>query len=157
MVMGSTGDCSGCSNRAVNYCTAGTSTSGCQALLSATGSSSATSPVGFFLNATNVEGNKDGLFFQGTNGRQANSWGNGTSFQCVVPPVKRLGLQSGVGTNGQCDGAAMQDVNLAWTAKPAKNPGAGATVQLQFWYRDPQNTSNQTTSFSDALEFGVCP
>ena len=35
--------------------------------------------------------------------------------------------------------------------------GAGAIVQAQLWYRDPVNTSNQTTSLSDALEFAVCP
>jgi hypothetical protein len=157
MVLGSTGDCSGCSNRAVNYCTAGTSASGCQALLSANGSSSASSPAGFFLEATSVEGNKDGLFFQSARGRQANGWGNGTSFQCVVPPVQRIGLAPAVGTNGQCDGSATQDVNLVWGAKPAKNPGAGAVVQAQFWYRDPGNTSNQPTSLSNAVEWTVCP
>jgi hypothetical protein len=37
------------------------------------------------------------------------------------------------------------------------NPGAGAQVQAQLWYRDPQNTSNQTTSLSDAIEFLVAP
>ena len=30
-------------------------------------------------------------------------------------------------------------------------------MQIQFWYRDPLNTSNQTTSLSDAIEVGVCP
>ena len=38
------------------------------------------------LMAAGVEGAKDGLFFFGTNGQQANAWGNGTSFQCVVSP-----------------------------------------------------------------------
>jgi hypothetical protein len=140
-----------------SYCTAGTSASGCQTLISGTGAPSASSGSGFTLTGLEAEGSKTGIFFFGTSGRQATSWGNGTSFQCVVPPVKRLGLQSGVGTNGQCDGAAMQDVNLAWTAKPAKNPGAGAVVQAQFWYRDPPNTSNQTTSLSNAIEWTVCP
>ena len=35
--------------------------------------------------------------------------------------------------------------------------GAGAVVQAQLWYRDPLNTSNQTTSLSDAIEFIVAP
>jgi hypothetical protein len=30
-------------------------------------------------------------------------------------------------------------------------------VQVQYWYRDPFNTSNQPTSLSDAAEFTVCP
>ena len=58
---------------------------------------SATAPCGFTLSATAVEGQKDGLFFFGTNGQQANPWGNGTSYQCVVPPVVRAGTLAGSG------------------------------------------------------------
>jgi hypothetical protein len=140
-----------------SYCTAGTSASGCQTTLSASGSPSATAPAGFLVTATSVEGQKDGLFFFATNGRQANPWGNGTSYQCVVPPVRRAGLLTGNGANGACNGLFTQDLNALWAANPAKNPGAGAVVQTQAWYRDPQNTSNQTTSLSDAIEFSVCP
>jgi hypothetical protein len=139
------------------YCTAGVSASGCTANLSSTGTASASAPTGFFVNASDVEGAKDGLYFFGTNGRQANSWGNGTSYQCVLPPVKRGGTLNGVGTNGACDGTFSQDLNARWTAKPNQNPGAGSFVQVQLWYRDPASTSNQTTSFSDALEFLVAP
>ena len=148
---------SGCSSLPVNYCTPGTSSSGCQALLSSVGTSSATSASGFDLVASGVEGDKDGLFFQGTNGRQANSWGNGSSFQCVIPPVKRLGLLGKSGTSGACDGSFSQDLNAYWQANANANPGAGAVVQAQLWYRDPQNTSNQTTSLSEAIEWTVCP
>jgi hypothetical protein len=48
-------------------------------------------------------------------------------------------------------------MNTRWQAKPTQNPGAGAIVQLQLWYRDPFNTRNQTTSLSDAIEFCVEP
>ena len=142
---------------ATPYCTAGTSASGCQATLSASGTPSASAPLGFVLSAAGVEGLKDGLYFFGTNGRQANPWGSSTSFQCVTPPVARGGLLTAAGTAGACDGSFAQDLNARWTAKPAQNPGAGAVVQAQLWYRDPQNTSNQTTSLSDALEFTVGP
>ena len=74
-----------------------------------------------------------------------------------VAPVKRGGILPGTGTPGACDGAFAQDLNARWTAKPNHNPGAGAVVQAQLWYRDPQNPSNQTTSLSDALEFCVGP
>jgi hypothetical protein len=144
----------------VGYCTAGTSASGCQALLSATGTASATAASGFTLQAGTVEGQKDGLFFFGTNGQQANPWGNGTSYQCVVPPVVRTPTTAGVGTSGLCDGSFALDLNALWCPtcpKPGKNPGPGATVQAQLWYRDPASTSNQTTSLSDAVEFGVAP
>jgi hypothetical protein len=137
------------------YCTAGTSASGCAAAIGVSGSPSASAPSGFWLSATGVEGAKDGLFFFGTNGKQASPWGNGTSYQCVVPPVVRGGLLQGSGTSGACDGAFGQDFNALWTAFPAKNPGAGATVQAQLWYRDPQSTSSMPTSLSDAVELTV--
>ena len=144
----------------VNYCTAGFSASGCQAIMGSNGSASATASSGFDLQASGVEGLKDGLFFFGTNGRQANSWGNGTSFQCVVPPVLRAPVMAGTGTLGACDGSFSLDLNALWCPacpKPAKNPGAGALVRSQLWYRDPASTSNQTTSLSDAREFMVGP
>ena len=141
----------------VNYCTAGSSASGCQATLSSSGSASASAPSGFVVTASTVEGGVPGQFFFGTNGRQAFPWGTGTSFHCVVPPVSRGGLLGGSGSSGLCDGQASQDLNARWQAKPNQNPGPGATVQIQYWYRDPQNTGNQTTSLSDAAEFLVCP
>ena len=111
--------------------------------------------------AANVEGAKDGLFFFGTNGHQANSWGNGTSFQCVVPPVKRAGVLFGDGHDRPVrrilragpERALVPDLSLAPTRTPAPRP----LVQAQLWYRDPLSTSNQTTSLSDAIEFCVAP
>ena len=141
----------------VSYCTAGSSASGCQALLSTSGTASSSAPTGFTLDAADVEGAKDGLFFFAANGRQSNPWGNGTSYQCVTPPVMRGALQSGTGTSGLCNGSFSYDLNARWTAKPNQDPGPGALVQAQLWYRDPFNTSNQTTSLSDAVEFIVCP
>lgn len=142
------------------YCTAGSSTSGCQAQLSAQGLASATAPSGFVVTASGVESQKGGLFFFGSSGRQANSWGNGTSFQCVMPPVRRGGVLSSGGSSIGCGGTLSQDLNALWCSscpKPLKNPGPGTLVQVQAWYRDPGSTSNQTTSLSDALEFGVGP
>jgi hypothetical protein len=84
-----------CECAPVSYCTAGTSASGCQATLTAAGGASASASSGFSVAAATVEGQKDGLFFYGQGGRQANPWGNGSSFQCVVPPVRRGNLLSG--------------------------------------------------------------
>ena len=72
--------------------------------------------------------------------------------------MKRAGLLSATGTPGLCDGSFAQDLNALWCStcpSPNKYPGAGATVQAQLWYRDPMNTSNQTTSLSNAVEFGT--
>ena len=142
------------------YCTAGFSASGCAAMMSSSGLASATASTGFILMASTVEGAKDGLFFYGTNGRQANPWGTGGSFVCVIPPRLRGAFQFGVGTAGGCDGVFAEDLNARWCStcpKPLHNPGAGAVVQAQLWYRDPQNTGSQTTSMSDAIEFLVVP
>ena len=73
----------------------------------------------------------------------------------LIPPVMPK-----AGTKNQCDGHFSQDLNAFWCPtcpKAHKNPGAGTVVQAQLWYRDPFNTSNQTTSLSDAIEFCVSP
>jgi len=140
-----------------SYCTPGTTANGCQATISAAGDPSASADSGFLVSASTAEGNKQGLFFFGTGGRQANAWGNGTSFQCVVPPVKRTPVQTSTGTNGNCDGTFSVDFNDLITTHPGKAPPTGSLVQIQCWFRDPANTSNQSTSLSDALEFMLCP
>jgi hypothetical protein len=141
-----------------SYCTAGTSASGCAALLSSTGVPSVSAGSGFTVDTSSLEGQKDGLYFYGFNGAQASSWGNGTSYQCVVPPVIRTPLLTGVGSIGLCDGSFSLDFSAYWaTAVPAKIPAPGQQVNVQLWYRDPASTSNQTTSLSDALEFTACP
>jgi hypothetical protein len=112
------------------------------------------------LDTVGVEGANDGLYFFGTNGRRANPWGSGTTFQCVVPPVRRGGLLSSVEIAGACDGSFSQDLKALWCStcpRPLKDPGAGAVVQAQLWCRDPFNTSNQTTSLSNAIELPVNP
>ena len=149
----------GCSSAPSSYCTSGTSATGCVANLSATGTSSATAASGFVVSATNVEGgNKSGLLYWGSAQKNpATSVGTSSSYQCVNPPVKRSQLLDGGGSNGNCDGTFSVDLNARWASQPAQNPGAGATVYAQLWYRDPANPSNQTTSRSDALTWTVCP
>ena len=146
---------------AETYCTAGTSASGCQALVQASGTPSATAASGFVLSVAGMEGAKNGLFFYGTNGRQANAWGSGTSFVCVVPPRVRGNLLVAFGTTaGECNGWLAEDLNARWCPtcpKASHNPGSGAIMQAQLWYRDPQNTSNQSSSMSDAVEFTFVP
>ena len=141
----------------VAYCTAGTSASGCQAVMGAIGTSSASASSGFELTTYSIEAQKDGIVFFGLNGAQANSWGNGSSFHCVVPPIRRTPVQSSGGTLGTCGGKFSIDFNAWSTNNPGKAPPVGATVFAQTWYRDLFNTSNQTTSLSDAWQFSVAP
>jgi hypothetical protein len=141
------------------YCTAGTSANGCLAVLSAAGSASATAGSGFVLTATAVEGERDGMFFLGARGRQASPWGNGTSLTCVIPPVRGAGLLLGTGTPGTCEGCFAQDLNALWCAVCPRplHLSPGGLLQAQLAYRDPQNTSNRSTSLSNAIEFQMGP
>jgi hypothetical protein len=141
------------------YCTAGTSASGCQASIGSLGVASASAPSGFALFVDQLEGQMDGMFYFSANGQQAAPWHGSSSFQCVVPPVVRTPLLPGSGTAGQCDGLSFIDLNALWCAtcpQPGKNPGEGAILYSQFWYRDPANTSGSSTSLSDAIVVEVC-
>jgi hypothetical protein len=142
-----------------NYCTAGTTSNGCNATMAASGSPSVAATSGFTLSASNVEGDKQGLIFYSVSGRASTVWAAGsTSFLCVKTPTQRTGAQSAGGTPGACDGAFSVD----WLAFLAANPtaegapfSAGTTVNAQAWFRDPP--APKTTNLSDGLEFVTLP
>jgi polyhydroxybutyrate depolymerase len=142
----------------VAYCTSGTSSNGCRASLAGAGIASLSRATGFQVTATAAEGGKGGLFYYGQTGAQAATWGNGTSYLCVLPPVQRTGLMVGSGTPGACDGGFVRDFAAFWSAaSPGALPTPGARIWIQLWYRDPLNTSNRTTGLSNALDVLVCP
>jgi hypothetical protein len=139
------------------YCTAGTTSTGCRALMSTLGNASATSPEGFELVATGVEAQKVGLVFYSVNGPSATAWG-GTSTMCVQAPFQRSPLQYSGGTAGECDGTLLLD----WCAFVTGRPNAqgtpflgGETVCAQAVFRTPNATPPAT--LSDAIAFTVCP
>jgi Tol biopolymer transport system component len=142
-----------------SYCTAGTSTNGCAASLSASGTPSIVAPSGFVLSCSGVEGQKTGLLFYGIDGAAASPWApSSTSFLCVKPPTQRTPSQSSGGTSNACDGVLALD----FTAWIAANPGAlgtplvaGDTLFSQAWYRDP--AAPKTTNLSDGLAFTMVP
>ncbi len=142
----------------VAYCTAGTTSNGCNATLSATGSPSISSASGFVLRATGVEGDKSGLIFYGLSGRGALPWGVSSSYLCVKSPTQRTSTVSSGGTAGACDGVIAVDL-LAWIATHPGSLGSGAAVgtivDAQCWFRDPP--SPKTTHLSNALEFPLMP
>jgi hypothetical protein len=142
----------------VAYCTSGTSSSGCEPVISSAGTASVSASSGFTLQVANVEGAKLGLVFYGVGGRVITPWGQGASFLCVKAPTQRMGVANSGGTPGQCNGAFATD----WLAFVAANPGAlgapfaaGELVNAQAWYRDPP--SPKTTNLSNALEFPTVP
>jgi subtilisin-like proprotein convertase family protein len=143
------------------YCTAGTTTNGCNASITGTAQPSASLASPCVINVANVEGQKQGLVFYGVNnaGFSPLAWSPGsTSFLCVKSPTQRTGTQTSGGTTSTCTGAFTLD----WNAYQAANPSAlgnpflsGAKVYAQAWFRDPP--APKTTNLSDALEMTVQP
>jgi serralysin len=150
--------CDGC-GLLNTYCTAGTTTNGCNASISVFGSPSVAASSGFTVLVGSVEGQKTGLIFYGILGPKASPWGGGsTSFLCVKAPTQRLPSASSGGTAGACDGSLSVD----WLAFLAANPSAlgnpftaGIAVQSQAWFRDPP--APNTTNLSNAIQWTTCP
>lgn len=139
------------------YCTAGTTTNGCAATLSASGTPSAAGVGAFNVSAVNVEGQKQGLFFYGLSGPTIAAWGT-SSFLCVKSPTQRLPSQGSGGAAGGCNG----QLSVNWNAYVAATPSAlgapfaaGDVVYLQAWFRDPP--SAKSTALSNALSVVLCP
>ncbi len=141
------------------YCTGATTSGGCAPRMSAVGTPSASAASGYTLRITGADGQRSGLIFYGTSGRQAQVWAAGSSsFLCVKPPTQRTPLQSSGGTSGACDGTLAVD----WSAFLASNSTAlgqplvsGEVFQSQGWLRDP--LAAKSTALSDALEFVLVP
>ncbi len=141
-----------------SYCTAGTTTNGCVALLDALGVARAGASSGFTVRAQGVEGQKQGLLFYGLNGGQSVVWGTGTSFLCVKSPTQRMTTQNSGGTTGLCDGTFATD----WSAYVSTTSGSlgtpflgGEVVSIQAWFRDP--SAPLGTNLSNGLRFVLCP
>jgi hypothetical protein len=141
----------------VSYCTAGTTTNGCTATITATANPSLTSSL-CQINVTNVEGNKSGIIFYGL-APQALPWGSGsTSYLCVSSPQTRTGTQTSTGTTNLCDGTLSLDWDVFQAANPTSigNPWTvGAKAYIQAWFRDPP--APRTTNLSNGIEITYQP
>jgi len=140
------------------YCTAGTSTFGCQASISSSGVPSASASSGFVLAASGVEGQRMGLLLYGASGRAATPWGSGSSVLCLQAPLQRTPAASSGGTSGMCNGALLFDWNVYMATHPGAlgNPRlAGQVFQAQFLYRDP--AASMASTLSNAVEFTLSP
>jgi hypothetical protein len=139
------------------YCTATTSSNGCVASLTGSGTASASGAGAYLIRANGVDGQRAGLVFYGLSGASAAPWGTG-GFLCVKAPTQRTGSQSSGGASLACDG----ELALDWNAFVAAHGGAlggpfqgGETVWAQAWWRDPP--SAKSTALSDGLAFVVAP
>src|SRR5882672_9252426 len=135
------------------YCTAGTTSNGCNASIAADAPPSVSFANACHITVTGVEGQKTGIVFYGLQ-RLSQPWcsqGGGNSFLCVKAPTNRTGVQNSGGSFGACDGS----LSLDWNAFQLANPSAlgapwsaGTTADVQAWFRDPP--SCKTTSLSNA-------
>ena len=142
------------------YCTAGTSSSGCAASISANANPSVSYASPCQISVSSVEGQRSGIVFYGLQ-QTAQPWcsqGGGTSFLCVKAPTMRTGVQNSAGTLNTCDGS----LSLDWNNFQQNHPSAlgapwaaGQYAYLQAWYRDPP--SCKTTSLSNALRLTYLP
>jgi hypothetical protein len=141
------------------YCTAGTTSNGCVASISASDQPSVTLANPCVVNIANVEGQKTGVLFYGINGPHIAPWGLGsTSYLCVKAPTQRMAPQNSGGSIGACNGVLSIDWNAFQTMYPAAlgNPwNAGDKVWVQGWFRDPP--APKTTNLSDGLELTYVP
>jgi len=145
----------------ISYCTAGTSTHGCLATISANHNPSVAHANPCNISITNVEGQKFGIVFYGINqtGFSPTPWAVGSSsFLCVKGPTQRTGTGSSGGTINLCDGVLALDWNAYQSAHPTAvgNPWSiGNHVFVQGWYRDPP--APKTTNLSNAVEMTYVP
>jgi hypothetical protein len=137
-----------------SYCTPKINSTGCTPLISALGNPTVSPGLGFFVEATRVLDNQFGFFFYSTSGQQAVSFHGG--MLCAKPPLMRTPLQTSGGTP-PCGGTFILDFN-AYIAS-GKDPQliAGATVDGQYWSRDPGFAPPDNTSLTGGLHFVICP
>jgi hypothetical protein len=134
------------------YCTASTSSSGCTADISASGSPSIADAAPFVVRANHVMNHHLGVLLYGTAPGQA-PFGAGSL--CIASPIKRAGAQdSGGNTSGiDCSGGLGLDFNVVLHAGVDPNLAVGQGVFVQYWYRDAQNPLGP--GLSNALRFFV--
>ena len=137
---------------APSYCTAGVTSSGCTASISATDLPDVGHSGTCVVSVSGVEGQRAGIVFYGL-APQSQPWcPGGTSYRCTTSPAERTGLQNSGGTVGACDGAFTLDWNAYQVAHPFAlgTPWvAGENVYLQAWLRDPGSCN--TSALSNAI------
>jgi hypothetical protein len=137
------------------YCTAKVNSLGCTPAIGFTGSPSASAGSGFNITATNVLNNKNGLLFYSTLGQPGLPFQGGTL--CAKAPIKRTPVQSSGGNPppNDCTGSYTFDFNVHISSGIDPALVFGATVDAQYWARDPGFPPPNNTSLTNALDFTV--
>jgi hypothetical protein len=147
----------GCTGSVSVYCTAKINSSGCSPQINFTGAPSASAGSGFHIKASNVLNNKTGLFFYSYNGRQAVAFQGG--LLCVKLPTKRTPVQGSAGNPPPNDCSGSYDIDFNAFIAGGTDPLLvnGATLDGQYWARDPGFSPPNNTSLTEGIEFTICP
>lgn len=110
-------------------------------------------PDPFFVTASQVLNQKNGLLYYGISGRGTASFQGGTL--CVRQPVRRTGIQNsaGSGYGDDCSGTFSFDFSAWLDSGIDPNLAAGLTVDAQYWSRDP--AASFSSSLTGGLEFEI--
>lgn len=138
------------------YCTAKVNSQFCVPAIGFSGTPSASSGSGFFVTASQMLNNKNGLLFYSLAPAGLPFQG---SFLCAQPPIKRTAVQNSAGSGGgpDCSGTYSFDFNAYVATGQDPNLLPTTDVYAQYWARDPADLSGFATSLSDALTFNLCP
>ena len=131
------------------YCVAKLNSLGCVPAIGWEGHPTLSGLDDFAVTAELVLNNQNGLLFYGT-GAASKPFQGGVL--CVSTPLKRTAVQ-GSGGNPPPSSDCSGTFRYAWTHAQLGKFGAGATVYVQYWYRDPQAPGG--SGLSNALAFTV--
>jgi len=141
----------------VVYCTAKTNSMGCQPSIGFIGTASASSSSGFLIHGSNLLNQKSGFLLYTTAGRASTPFFGGTL--CLAAPIHRTPAQNSGGSTGgtSCTGLYTYDFNVRIASGIDPQLTAGATVDAQYYSRDPGFPLPNNVGLTDALEFTILP
>ena len=138
------------------YCTAKTNSLGCVPAIAINGVPS-TSFAPFDITVSNVLNNKNGLLFYGHSGAISAPLLGGTL--CVAPPLRRTLPTTSGGNPPPNDCSGLFTFDFVALAASGSDPQlvSGASVNAQWWSRDPGHVDGTGSSLSDAVQFELGP
>ncbi|MBK8178030.1 MAG: hypothetical protein IPK67_03865 [Planctomycetes bacterium] len=141
----------------VAYCEPKVNSLGCTPRIGWFGEPSAHLDDGFQIVVRNLRNKRPGILLYSRAGRAAQPFQGGTL--CLAAPVVRTAEEPAGGspTGNDCTGGLSVDFNRIIAAGGDPGLVAGATVNAQFWARDPGFAAPNATSLSDAIEFVIRP